>query len=592
MVGCTLYAPGHTLFFETMAMLSFVEYASEKRILELLVKERVKIALKGKLNNSSPTEIVRRVEDGSTLTIAEQMFMLMPPRDSWHKPTRRERLTKDGVEKKSNKQILTRSIALTIRLHRKSRANHPYLARLDEFIASLRGDVIAASPLQFTSMRVYGQKKKVAVDGTIIYRPICVFESLREKLLVSLASKYLAEVFDPLLHEEILSYRPLRRYHNSEEAVITNRDNAIENLQHYRQRHRRAYVAECDIQKYFDTINHDVIRECISKFVQRIQAVEPDFDYSSVGRIVDAYLCSYSFYDNVLVENERLMRENPPKRFEAPKTELFLARGCYDEQGFSASHDKIGIPQGGALSGLISNIVLNTVDHECGLDGNDPHKFFCRYSDDILLMHTSKEECQRLISLYCETLTKYKLLYHEFISVSDAEFRRKDNSVRSLLWDQKSRSPFLWGRSKDDAESVDWIGFLGYEIRYTGEVRLRRSSLNDKFKSVKSKYYNCVQSKLANGELSYKTTEALTKRVEKRINRFAGKGFSEAKSLNSNKYLTTQALKLNRYTSRHLYRMLYKIAIRNNAIADLPSWWQYAKARGCMNYLRTINRCK
>jgi retron-type reverse transcriptase len=311
-----------------------------------------------------------------------------------------------------------------------------------------------------------------------------------------------------------------------------------------------------------------------------------------VGRIVEAYLCSYSFYDNVLVENEKMMQENPPKRFEAPKRELFIARGCYDAQEFEASHSKIGIPQGGALSGLISNIVLNTVDHECGLDVPNSNKFFCRYGDDILLMHTSKSECQRLISLYCETLTKYKLLYHEFISVANSEFRRKDNGVRPLLWDQKSRSPFLWGRDDDEPESVDWIGFLGYEIRYTGEVRLRRSSLNDRLRSVKRKYYSCKQSQLASGELSFNNLTALTTRVEKRIDRFAGKGFSEAKSLNVNKYVTTQALKLNKYTSRHLYKVLYKIAIRNNAIAELPSWWQYAKEKGAMNYLRTINRDK
>ena len=38
-------------FIFTETMLSFTEYASEKRILELLVKERVKVALKGIMAN-------------------------------------------------------------------------------------------------------------------------------------------------------------------------------------------------------------------------------------------------------------------------------------------------------------------------------------------------------------------------------------------------------------------------------------------------------------------------------------------------------------------------------------------------------------
>jgi hypothetical protein len=32
---------------------TFIEYSSEKRILELLIKERVKVALKNKLENSN-----------------------------------------------------------------------------------------------------------------------------------------------------------------------------------------------------------------------------------------------------------------------------------------------------------------------------------------------------------------------------------------------------------------------------------------------------------------------------------------------------------------------------------------------------------
>ena len=157
---------------------------------------------------------------------------------------------------------------------------------------------------------------------------------------------------------------------------------------------------------------------------------------------------------------------------------------------------------GGALSGLISNVVLSTVDNESILKNNDPNRFFCRYGDDIILMHTSRKECERLINQYCNTLTEYKLLYHDFVSVADPELRKPDGSVRPALWDVKSRSPFLWGRNNEEQEQVDWIGFLGYEIRYTGEVRIRRSSLNDKFKSIKRKYRTGAKTLIAKGELS------------------------------------------------------------------------------------------
>lgn len=574
-------------------MQSFHDYASERLILELLIKERVKVALKGKLQDISPRTIASKVDNGTALTVTEQISLLMPPRDSWHRPRRKERLTVEGTEDKSRKQILTRSIALTIRHDRKQPDAHPYLKRLDDFIHALRREICSDAPLSFTSIKIVGKRKKVDVDGTIILRPLCIFDSLSEKLLIALASRYLSEAFDPLLHEEILSYRPLRTYHHSEHPVLTDRENAIENLQAYCARHRRQrlYVAECDIQKYFDTIHHDVIRECFARFAGKVQLCHPDFDYSRVGRIVDAYLDSYSFHHHVEVENERMLQSNPPRKYESPKYALFVERGCYIEAELCTALDKIGIPQGGALSGLISNVVLSTVDCKSILREPDPHRFFCRYGDDILLLHTSKAKCQELINAYCAALTDMKLLYHDFVSVADPTFRRAGRAIRTALWDQKSRTPFLWGRSLDDPESVDWIGFLGYELRYTGEVRMRRSSLNDKFRSIKRKYRSLATTRLAKGIDEGKSFEEIEELLLLRMDRFVGEGLSGSKHLTRNRYSLTQALKLNQYASRHLYRLLYKVVRRNQLDPEvLDRWWHEVKAKGCINYVKTLKR--
>ena len=570
-------------------MLSFVEYASEQRILELLIKERVKIALKGKLKGVSTDRIINRAECGEVLTTTEQVFTIMPARNSWHRPRKQERRLNSGEESKSHKQILTRSIAITIQQHRKLKTPPQYLKNLDAFVSSLREDICSCEPITFNSIKIIGKKKKVNSEGVEILRPICVFESLREKLLIALASKYLTEVFDCLLHEEILSYRPLRKYHGSETPVLTDRDNAIQNIHAYRKSHRcgTLYVAECDIQKYFDTINHDVIRQCFKAFADKVKALDANFDYSQVGRIVEAYLNSYSFYRNVESINEEIRVRN--QQFEVPKAHLFIERGCYTAEEFEAAKSKIGIPQGGALSALMSNVILHTIDSKSILDRPDRNRFFCRYGDDILLMHTSKAECEALINKYCEALTQHKLLYHDFISVADKEFRKANGvSVRPILWDQKSRKPFLWGRSYTEKESVDWIGFLGYEMRYTGEVRLRRSSFDNKIKTIKRKYYSGAKTKFAKGEGVY-TAERVSTLIANRIEKFVGEGLAGSNSLNRNKYSLTQALKLNRYTSKLIYRLLYKIARRNGfGSYELEQWWKEAKESNCMNYLKTL----
>ena len=572
-------------------MLSFIEYASEQRILELLIKERVKIALKGKLKGVSTDRIIKRASDGEELSITEQVFTIMPARNSWHRPRKQERTLNNGEECKSHKQVLTRSIAITIQQHRKQETPPQYIKNLDAFISSMREDICSCKPITFNSIKIIGKKKKVNSEGVEILRPICVFESLREKLLIALASKYLTEVFDCLLHEEILSYRPLRKYHGSETPVLTDRDNAIQNIHAYRKTHRcgTLYVAECDIQKYFDTINHDVIRSCFKTFADKVKAIDANFDYSQVERIVDAYLNSYSFYRNVESINEEIRVRN--QQFEVPKAHLFIERGCYTAEEFEAAKSKIGIPQGGALSALMSNVILHTIDSKSILDRPDRNRFFCRYGDDILLMHTSKAECEALINKYCEALTQHKLLYHDFISVADKEFRKANGvSVRPILWDQKSRKPFLWGRSYTEKESVDWIGFLGYEMRYTGEVRLRRSSFDNKIKTIKRKYYSGAKTKFAKGEGVY-TAERVSTLIANRIEKFVGEGLTGSNSLNRNKYSLTQALKLNRYTSKVIYRLLYKIARRNGfGSYELEQWWKEAKESNCMNYLKTLPR--
>ena len=70
-----------SLFF--IIMLSFVDYASPERITEFLIKERVKVAIKGKLHKLSPVLTLNKEENNEKLSIAEQLLLIMPPRDSW-----------------------------------------------------------------------------------------------------------------------------------------------------------------------------------------------------------------------------------------------------------------------------------------------------------------------------------------------------------------------------------------------------------------------------------------------------------------------------------------------------------------------------
>jgi group II intron reverse transcriptase/maturase len=107
-------------------------------------------------------------------------------------------------------------------------------------------------------------------------------------------------------------------------------------------------VIDMDLEKYFDTVNQSKLIEVLSRTVKDGRVISLIHKYLKAGVII-----SHSF----------------------EKTE-------------------IGVPQGGPLSPLLSNIMLNELDKE--LEGRG-HKFV-RYADDMVIMCKSQRSAQRTLN--------------------------------------------------------------------------------------------------------------------------------------------------------------------------------------------------
>ena len=94
----------------------------------------------------------------------------------------------------------------------------------------------------------------------------------------------------------------------------------------------RRVVVDVDLEKFFDRVNHDILMDRLSKRVSD----------TSVLRLVRAYLNSGTMSDGVVIERQR------------------------------------GTPQGGPLSPLLANVLLDEVDRELERRGH----CFVRYADD------------------------------------------------------------------------------------------------------------------------------------------------------------------------------------------------------------------
>lgn len=139
------------------------------------------------------------------------------------------------------------------------------------------------------------------------------------------------------------------------------------------------------------------------------------------------------------------------------------------------SLDQIGVPQGGALSCFITNLVLHAADFEVNSthlpDGHE--MLYLRYCDDMLILATSMDLCREGMNTYLRSVKNLMLPVHEPVDVTHSMDEQK--SCSNFL-DAKSKNPYAWTAVNNGG--IPWIQFLGFEIRYDGKVRIRQKSLD------------------------------------------------------------------------------------------------------------------
>jgi RNA-directed DNA polymerase len=176
----------------------------------------------------------------------------------------------------------------------------------------------------------------------------CVVDRLIQQALLQVLQKR----WDPTFSEHSYGFRPGRSAH---QAVAQAQAYIAEGY---------GYVVDIDLEKFFDRVNHD-------KLMARV-----------AERVADKRVL-------------RLIR-------------AFLSAGVM-EHGLVRPIDE-GTPQGGPLSPLLSNLVLDEFDKELERRG---HRF-CRYADDCNIYVRSRRAGERVMASVCRFLTvKLRLKVNE-----------------------------------------------------------------------------------------------------------------------------------------------------------------------------------
>ena len=201
-----------------------------------------------------------------------------------------------------------------------------------------------------------------------------------DRVIQQAIAQELTPIYEEQFSENSFGFRPGRGAHDALRQCQKNVDEGY------------VYVIDMDLEKFFDTVSQSKLIEVLSRTIKDGRVISLIHKYLNAGVIAD---------------------------------------GIFERT-------EVGMPQGGPLSPLLSNVMLNELDKELERRG---HRFV-RYADDCMILCKSKKGAER--------------------------------TLRNII-------PFIEGklflkvnRKKTEVAHISKVKYLGYTFyRYKGKCRLR-----------------------------------------------------------------------------------------------------------------------
>ena len=156
-----------------------------------------------------------------------------------------------------------------------------------------------------------------------------------DRVVQQAITQVLSPIYEKQFSENSFGFRPNRGAHDALKQCQTNVNDGY------------VYVVDMDLEKFFDTVCQSKLIEVLSRTIQDGRVISLIHKYLNAG---------------------------------------VIHRGMFEKT-------EVGMPQGGPLSPLLSNIMLNELDKELTRRG---HRFV-RYADDCMIFCKSKKSAERTL---------------------------------------------------------------------------------------------------------------------------------------------------------------------------------------------------
>lgn len=279
-----------------------------------------------------------------------------------------------------------------------------------------------------------------------------------DRVVQQAIAQILTPIFEEQFSDSSFGFRPKRSAHD---AMNRCKENINEGYK---------YVVDMDLEKYFDTVNHSKLIEVLSRTIKDGRVISLIHKYLRAGVVVN---------------------------------HTFKATG-------------VGTPQGGPLSPLLSNIMLNELDEELE---NRGHRFV-RYADDLMIFCRSRKAARRTLAniqpfikkkLFLKVNEEKTVISHVrnvkflgftfYIHSKEARLRihpKAINKMRKRIKELTSRSNG-WGNDRRRQELKSYIiGWINYFKIADIKALLKRTDewLRRRLRMIYWKQWKKVKTKL------------------------------------------------------------------------------------------------